>query len=104
MRISDWSSDVCSSDLMGALAVTGASARFAAAPYVEVPASGAGDVFAAIFLARWLEKRDAVRVLSLAVSSSHAVIAATAAAGADELALVAHQDMLPDPSARKSGG
>lgn len=83
---------------LGALAVTADGAWLAAAPYVDAPASGAGDVFAAVFLARWLEKRDAARALSLAVSSIHAVIAATAAAGADELALVAAQDMLPAPS------
>lgn len=83
---------------LGALAVTADRAWLSVAPYVDAPASGAGDVFAAVFLARWLEKRDAARALSLAVSSIHAVIAATAAAGGDELALIAAQDMLPAPS------
>ncbi|MET4700830.1 pyridoxine kinase [Constrictibacter sp. MBR-5] len=83
---------------LGALAVTSERAWLSVAPYVDAPASGAGDVFAAVFLARWLEKRDAARALSLAVSSIHAVIAATAAAGGDELALIAAQDMLPAPS------
>src|SRR3546814_5131449 len=50
---------------MGALAVTGDSARFAAAPYVEVPASGAGDVFAAIFLARWRSEEHTSELQSL---------------------------------------
>jgi len=83
---------------LGALAVTADRAWLSVAPYVDAPASGAGDVFAAVFLARWLEKRDAARALSLAVSSIHAVIAATAAASGDELALIAAQDMLPAPS------
>src|SRR5690606_5996528 len=82
---------------LGALAVTAERAWVAAAPFVDVPGSGAGDVFAAIFLARWLEKRDPARALSLAVSSIHAVLAATAAARSDELALVDAQDALPAP-------
>ncbi|MFN4090909.1 MAG: pyridoxal kinase PdxY, partial [Alphaproteobacteria bacterium] len=83
---------------LGALAVTADRAWIAAAPRIEAPASGAGDLFAAVFLARWMEKRDPARALSLAVSSVHAVLAATAAACGDELALVAAQDSLPAPS------
>lgn len=89
---------VAAGEGLGALAVTAGGAWIATGPVVDAPASGAGDVFAATFLARWLEKPDPVRALSLAVSAIHAVIALTAATGADELALVAAQDLLPAPS------
>src|SRR5690606_23451381 len=82
---------------LGALAVTARGAWLAAAPYVEAPASGAGGLFTAVFLARWLEKRDPARALSLALSSTHAVIVAPAAAGTAELALIAARDALPAP-------
>lgn len=82
---------------IGALAVSREGAWAAFSPRIAAPAHGAGDAFTAIFLARYLEKRDPARALSLAVSSMHAVMRATADSGADELQLVAAQDALVAP-------
>ena len=79
------------------LAVGGAGAWRVKTPSIEGVAYGAGDAFAAIFLGRYLEQRDPARALSLAASSVHGLIAATAAAGADELLLIAAQDRIVDP-------
>ncbi len=84
-------------DGIGALAVRREAAWLARCPRVETPAWGAGDVFTAIFLGRYLEKADPARALSLAVSSLHALMLATAEANADELALIGAQDAVPAP-------
>lgn len=83
---------------IGAVAVGREGAWAAFSPRIEAPAHGAGDAFTAIFLARYLEKRDPARALSLAVSSMHAVLRVTADSGADELQLVAAQDALVAPA------
>ena len=82
---------------IGALAVGRDGAWLAASPRIDIPAYGAGDSFTALFLARYLEKPDPARALSLAVSSLDAVMRATAANGGDELDLVAAQDALVAP-------
>jgi pyridoxine kinase len=64
---------------------------------VDHPAYGAGDSFAALFLARYLARRELPAALSLATSSVRAVVAATAAAGSIDLALVANQAALAEP-------
>ncbi len=69
-------------------------------PLLPTPGNGAGDAFAALFLARYLENHDVELALGLAVSSIHAVLAATVASGAAELALVAAQDQLVAPQQR----
>lgn len=56
---------------------------------------GTGDLFAAVLLARLLKGEAAAEAVAAAVSTTHAVVAASA--GADELALVAAQSMLADP-------
>ncbi|MBL8806777.1 MAG: pyridoxal kinase [Rhodospirillales bacterium] len=66
---------------------------------VDHPAYGAGDSFAALFLGRYLATGDLPASLSLATSSVRAVVAATAAAGSLDLALVANQAALTDPPA-----
>ncbi|MFO1127064.1 MAG: pyridoxal kinase PdxY [Rhodospirillales bacterium] len=66
-------------------------------PMLPHPGRGAGDLLAALFLGRRLDGRPTADALSLAVSSVFAVIEATAAAGADELLLVASQQALVDP-------
>jgi pyridoxine kinase len=68
-------------------------------PPIDHPAYGAGDSFAALFLARHLATREVAGALSLATSSVHAVVAATAAKGAIDLALVACQAALSQPPA-----
>ncbi|MBI1244727.1 MAG: pyridoxal kinase [Alphaproteobacteria bacterium] len=66
---------------------------------VDHPAYGAGDSFAALFLGRFLSTHDLPRALSQATSAVRAVVAATAAAGSIDLALVANQAALVDPPA-----
>lgn len=79
------------------LAVTADAAWQVTVPLVPAVAHGAGDCFTAAFLGRWLEKRDPARALALAAASTSAILEATAAAGADELRLVAAQDAILAP-------
>lgn len=79
------------------LAVTAGEAWRVTQPLIAVPAHGAGDCFTAAFLARWLEKHDPARALGLAAGTVAAILAATAASGADELRLIAAQDAIPAP-------
>lgn len=89
-------------DTIEALAVDADGAWLAGTKRLEVAAAGAGDVFAALFLGHYLRGRDVEAALSRAVSAIQAVFEATAAAGADELQLVAAQDRLQpaDPPVR----
>ena len=61
------------------------------------PPHGAGDCFAALFLGHYLKSRSVEAALARAVSGIHAVLTASAAAGAAELRIVAAQDQL-DPA------
>ncbi len=67
-------------------------------PKLPIAVNGAGDLFAALFLHHWLDRRVTPEALSRAASSVHAVVAATAAAGSRELMLVAAQDEIVRPS------
>lgn len=53
--------------------------------------SGAGDAFAALFMAEFLRQRDAAAALASATAASDALMRATDKAGADELTVVAEQ-------------
>ena len=66
-------------------------------PAIEHPANGAGDLFAALFLGRYLMRRDVASALALATSAVHAIVAHSAAAGARELQVIAAQDELVAP-------
>jgi pyridoxine kinase len=55
---------------------------------------GAGDLFAALFLAAWLEKRDVAEALARAGGATYATLLETQDAGGRELALVAAQDRM----------
>ena len=79
------------------LAVTNSGAWAVETPRLETPAKGAGDVFAALFLGRWLAGRDVETALGRATASVFAVIEATVAAAGAELALVEAQDRLARP-------
>ncbi len=61
-------------------------------PAIDAPSQGAGDTFTALFLGHYLDGGDVAEALSRAVSGVHAVLAATARSGADELALIAALD------------
>jgi pyridoxine kinase len=67
------------------------------APVLDVAAQGAGDTFTALFLGQFLESGDVATALSRAASGVHAVLAATARTGADELALIAALDAAVRP-------
>jgi pyridoxine kinase len=67
-------------------------------PKVPIAVNGAGDLFAALFFHHWLETGATPVALSRAASSVFAVVTATEAAGARELALIAAQDELVRPS------
>ncbi len=67
-------------------------------PKLPITVNGAGDLFAALFFHHWLESRLAPEALSHAASSVFAIVAATLAAGTRELAIVADQWELTEPS------
>lgn len=58
---------------------------------------GAGDVLAALFLHAWLPGRDSAAALARAVAALQAMLAETAARGADELLLIPAQALLAAP-------
>jgi len=78
------------------LAANSESAWLIDSPHQLAPTYGAGDCFAALFLGHYLKTRTVEAALARAVTAIHAVIEATAAAGAAELQLIAAQDRL-DP-------
>jgi pyridoxine kinase len=82
---------------LATLAVDDGGAWVVETPRLATAAKGAGDVLAALFLGHHLNGRDSAGALADAVSSVFAVLAATAAAGADELSLVAAQESLAAP-------
>ena len=67
-------------------------------PRAPISVNGAGDLFAALFLAHWLMARPAPEALGKAASSVYGIIAATLAAGSRELQLVAAQQEFVAPS------
>jgi pyridoxine kinase len=79
------------------LAIGPAGAWQVTTPLIAHPANGAGDLFAALFLSRYLQDRALADSLDRATSSVHAVIARSAAAGVRELLLIAAQDELVAP-------
>ena len=79
------------------LAADGGGAWLVRSPRLETTVHGAGDMFSALFLGHALRGAAVGEGLSATVSSVHAVLAATAAAGAREMLLVETQDALADP-------
>lgn len=79
------------------LAVTPAEAWRVETPLIDARAYGAGDAFAAVFLARYLETGMPAAALEHATSAAFAVVEATAAAGSLDLALLAAQDAFVRP-------
>jgi pyridoxine kinase len=69
-------------------------------PKLAIAVNGAGDLISALFLDEWLRRRDAAGALASAAARVYAVVAATAAAGARELELVAAQGALVEPPLR----
>lgn len=73
------------------LMLDGGERRMIAVPLQARPFSGAGDAFAAFFMASYLPRRDAARALARAAAAMTALLDATARTGADELAIVPAQ-------------
>ena len=82
---------------IGALAVTAQGAWLAECPFVAAPAHGAGDLFAALFLGRYLKSRTVPSALTHAVSAVHAVMHATRRQDRIELNLIGAQASLAAP-------
>ncbi|RBY82898.1 pyridoxal kinase [Geodermatophilus sp. TF02-6] len=67
-------------------------------PRLDLSVNGAGDAIAALFLASWLDTRDAGTALGRAAASVHGLLKATADAGSREILLVAAQEEVVAPS------
>ncbi len=79
------------------LATDGEATWMVRSPRLETAVHGTGDMFSALFLGHTLRGAALEDSLSLAVSSIHAVLTATAKAGAREMLLVETQDALAAP-------
>ncbi len=84
-------------ETIATLAVAEGGAWLVRTPVLGRVPHGAGDLFAALFLGRYLVGRDVSAALCHAVSATFAVLSASVAAGADELTLVAAQDEIVAP-------
>ena len=80
---------------MATLAVAADGAWLAVTPRLADPPNGAGDLFAALFLARRLKGRRVKKALAFAVAGTYGVLKSSV--GADELSLVAAQEELVFP-------
>jgi len=84
---------------VASIAMSSDGGWLADSPYIEqVADDGAGDLFAALFVGRYLENYDAPAALTHAVAAVHDVVAATRDAGADALDFVTCQDFLLSPT------
>jgi pyridoxine kinase len=79
------------------LATDGEATWVVRSPRLDTAVHGTGDMFSALFLGHTLRGTALDDALSLAVSSIHAVLTATAEAGAREMLLVETQDALATP-------
>lgn len=88
------------SESVSTMVVTGRGATLVTTPRIELGRrpDGAGDLFAALFLGRYLEDRNPARALAAATSSVFGVIEAARAGGHRELPLVSAQSELVQPS------
>lgn len=81
---------------IGAVAANADGCWRCLAPFVEAPAHGAGDTFAALFAGTFVGTRDLPGALARAVTGTHAILQATREAGSDDLELVAALPLLDD--------
>ncbi len=84
-------------DRIGALAVEKDEAWFASTPRLDNAPHGAGDLFAALFLANRLEGRDLRSSLERTTSSVFSVLEKSVAAGSNEMLLLQSHDALLNP-------
>jgi pyridoxine kinase len=83
--------------MLDVMAVDGAASWRVSVPQIAAKFSGAGDVFAGLFLNFWLNDRNAGAALGQACSALFSVLKETAARGSEELELIAAQNMLVKP-------
>jgi pyridoxine kinase len=79
------------------LATAGPAAWRLAVPRLPQKFSGAGDLFAALFLAAWLPARQTAPALAQAAAALHEVLGQTARLGLDELALLQSRHQMLSP-------
>jgi pyridoxine kinase len=82
-------------DRVGALAVAGGEAWLATTPRLATAPHGAGDLFAALFLADRLENRRLDNALARATAATFHILSASA--GSKEMRLLAEQDAIVNP-------
>jgi pyridoxine kinase len=85
-------------DALDMIAVDAGGAWRVRTPRLPIALSGTGDLFAALFLHHWLANRSVPDALSRTASSVFGIVAATQAARALELQIVAAQEELVHPS------
>lgn len=88
----------CPAGKIETLAATGDGVWLAATPELNQPLHGAGDMFAALFLARLLRGKTPKKALAFATAATYGVLSATVAAGSREPLLVAAQNELVRPT------
>lgn len=79
------------------IAVSGDGAWSVAAPWIDRPSHGTGDLFAALLLAHLLRRLPLPDALARATSSVHAVLTWTAPGPERDIPLIAAQEALLDP-------
>lgn len=79
------------------LATDGPAAWRVAVPRLGQKFSGAGDLFASLFLAAWLPARQTAPALAQAAAALHEVLTETARRGLDELALLPARHQMLSP-------
>jgi pyridoxine kinase len=82
---------------VSAIAATATGIWRCTSPAIDIPASGAGDVFAALFTGHYLRSREIATALSQAVSGVHAILSVTEEAGSIDLNLVGGLPKLDNP-------
>lgn len=87
-------------DRIEIVAADGAQVWRVTTPLLPIAPHGGGDIFAALFLGRYLRHHDVGIALSHSVSATYAIIEHTAAIRAREPALIAAQDHIVAPTAR----
>jgi len=86
------------SDTLAVLAAGPEGAWAVETPRLDIEATGCGDAVAALFLAWLLKGKPMSEALALTVAAIWSVVEATMRAGGGELALIAAQNELVDPS------
>ncbi len=87
-------------DRIAVLAAAGEGVWAVETPRLAIEATGCGDALAALFLGWMLKGKPVAEALALAVAAICGAVEATVKAGGGELALIAAQDELVEPSRR----